>query len=60
MRSVKSEAWKSIVAGIQMVILGTLFVLVVRTCVNVIDAPVYNTDLTQEQRAEVIGRLIQK
>jgi len=60
MRSVKSEAWKSIVAGIQMVILGTLFVLVVRTCVNVIDAPVYDTDLTQEQRAEVIGRMVQK
>lgn len=57
-RTMKSEAKKSVIVGVQLVVLGTLFILILKTCVAIIDGPIVHTsDLTREQRAEVIRRL---
>jgi hypothetical protein len=56
-RTMKSEARKSIIAGIQLVVLGTLIIMLAKTCSSALDDTHAAHELTPEQRAEVIGRL---
>ncbi len=56
-RTIKSEAKRSIIAGIQLVILGTLIIMLAQTCASALDGSHAAHELTPEQRAEVISRL---